>query len=321
MIFKRGTRTTPKGRPLPPGHTAEELLDIAWDQMEVLAAACQRVVDGELHVRVPRMGDSAYFEAARDGLNDVLDRADTFVHEAAGALTSAGEGRFYRRFLISGTAGVFRNAGLTINKAIRLISDSQARIEDVASQRRSLADDMENTVLSVSEQVATAATTMGTAAASLSAFAHDAVGEAELAVGTVNTLGSASEEIKQAVDLITQIANQTRLLALNATIEAARAGEAGRGFSVVAAEVKTLADQTADFSEVIGAQVGAAQQAAGEAIDALRRVTGRIRDMDRMIDDVAVAVDGDSDQTPGLTKLSGVMRSEVTRFLAVAREA
>src|SRR5262245_53224012 len=105
MIFKRQTRTTPRGRQLPPGVSAEELLDVAWDQMDALAAVCQRVVDGELDARVPKLGADAHFEAARDGLNDVLDRAETFVHEAAGALTSAGEGRFYRRFLISGTTG------------------------------------------------------------------------------------------------------------------------------------------------------------------------------------------------------------------------
>src|SRR6185295_5597699 len=148
MIFKHKSRTTPAGRALPAGHTAEELLDIAWDQMDALAAVCQRVVDGELEARVPKMGADAHFEAARDCLNDVLDRAETFVHEAASSLTAAGDGRFYRRFLISGTTGAFRDAGLTINKATRLIRDAQARIDDVAAQRRSLADDMENTVLS-----------------------------------------------------------------------------------------------------------------------------------------------------------------------------
>jgi methyl-accepting chemotaxis protein len=115
------------------------------------------------------------------------------------------------------------------------------------------------------------------------------------------------------------------LLALNATIEAARAGEAGRGFTVVAAEVKTLADEAAQSSDTIVARVDAVEAAASEAISALESVTTRIREMNQMINEISEAVDGRAAarrtgaESGGLVGLAGLLRNEVSRFVYEVR--
>jgi methyl-accepting chemotaxis protein len=93
-------------------------------------------------------------------------------------------------------------------------------------------------------------------------------------------LGAATREIDTFSGLIRAIAGQTNLLALNATIEAARAGEAGRGFSVVASEIKALAASTAQATTDISRQVEAIQAASRhceEAVDAIRHRTAESR--------------------------------------------
>ncbi|MCA2217307.1 methyl-accepting chemotaxis protein [Wangella sp. NEAU-J3] len=163
---------------------------------------------------------------------------------------------------------------------------------------------------------------MGSSANGLSDFARDAVADAERGLSTVTSLRTASDQIRRAVDLINQVASQTRLLALNATIEAARAGEAGRGFSVVAGEVKTLANETSSSSEEIMGQVTTVQQAAADAVGVLEAVTDSIREMGTLVSGIAAAVDGRHDSgLTGLSQLAEVLRSEVHRFVSTARQA
>lgn len=94
----------------------------------------------------------------------------------------------------------------------------------------------------------------------------------------INALGVKSNEIGQIVQLITQIANQTNLLALNAAIEAARAGEHGRGFAVVADEVRKLAEQSGLAAGQISGLVGQIQEESLKAVESMELGTSAVVD-------------------------------------------
>ena len=85
----------------------------------------------------------------------------------------------------------------------------------------------------------------------------------------IDSLNSKSEEISKVLSVIQSIAEQTNLLALNAAIEAARAGEAGRGFAVVADEVRSLASNTQQATESIRGMIDGLQNGARSAVNAL----------------------------------------------------
>ena len=117
-----------------------------------------------------------------------------------------------------------------------------------------------------------------------------AVNEAQATNEEIANLAEAAQKIGDVVKLIRNIAGQTNLLALNATIEAARAGEAGRGFAVVASEVKSLAVQTAKATEDIAKQILAVQASTGGAVEAIRSISERMREINTYASAVAVSV-------------------------------
>lgn len=104
--------------------------------------------------------------------------------------------------------------------------------------------------------------------------------------GVVQTLGDNSQQIGQIVETISSIADQTNLLALNAAIEAARAGEAGRGFSVVAEEVRKLAEQSAQAAEEIKTRIGSVQNDTAAAVSAMEQGTAEVQQGAKAVESV-----------------------------------
>ena len=133
-------------------------------------------------------------------------------------------------------------------------------------------------------------------------IADTAVDETEKANRRVQSLLEAGDRIGEVVTLITSIAEQTNLLALNATIEAARAGEAGRGFAVVASEVKALARQTAEATDRIGAQITEMQSATKQAVSAIGDIGGIITSMHTTSAGISTAVEKQSDVSQEISR-------------------
>jgi methyl-accepting chemotaxis protein len=128
-----------------------------------------------------------------------------------------------------------------------------------------------------------------------------AVDEAQSTNGEMTTLAESAQKIGDIVKLIQTIAEQTNLLALNATIEAARAGEAGRGFAVVASEVKSLAVQTAKATEAIVGQILAVQGSTASAVESIRRITQRMHEIQHYASGVAASIEEQSAATSNIS--------------------
>ncbi|MCP3935144.1 MAG: HAMP domain-containing protein [Actinomycetia bacterium] len=168
-------------------------------------------------------------------------------------------------------------------------TSASATGEEVSANVASVAAAIEQMNASIQE-VAVNATEAST-------VASEAVDVAQTTTDSIAKLGQSSQEIGEVIKVITSIAEQTNLLALNATIEAARAGEAGKGFAVVASEVKELANQTAEATEEISNRIEAIQVDTQGAVEANTQIGETIGRISEISTNIASAVEEQSTTT------------------------
>jgi methyl-accepting chemotaxis protein len=181
------------------------------------------------------------------------------------------------------------------------------------------------TVSAGSEEMRTAMAEISHHAEDAAAVAAEAVSAAEATTAAVVQLGTSSQEIGNVVKVITAVAEQTNLLALNATIEAARAGEAGKGFAVVASEVKDLAQETARATDDIAARVQAIQNDTRHAVAAIEHIATIVGRVSHFQNQIAAAVEEHTSTTVemgrNVTNAAGANGEIAANIASVAQAA
>jgi methyl-accepting chemotaxis protein len=229
-------------------------------------AVARRIADGDLiaHVQV-KSGDKSSVLAAVADMQSQLRNLIERLHQSAGELSGQASALSASSSQIAASSGHQTEAASSMASSIEQMTASIGQVAEHSNEALQISRASGDLSNRGNEVVASAAAEMEQIAASAKSLTE-----------IIETLGNQSSQISHIVHVIQEIANQTNLLALNAAIEAARAGEQGRGFSVVAEEVRKLAERTTDSTREIGNMISAIQTGTTQAVKHMESWSTRV---------------------------------------------
>ncbi|MDD3683375.1 methyl-accepting chemotaxis protein [Desulfovibrio desulfuricans] len=253
------------------------------DEFSTLAAGMRRMVQSIRHL----LSESEHKTQAAQHATEEAEKATAKAEEAArqaesakreGMLTAAGQ----LEEVVSVISAASTELSAQIEQSDKSAVESAQRLAEAATAMNEMNATVQEVARNASAASAVSAETRANAesGANIVENALQSIGQVHkvsLALkGDMTTLNQHAQAITQIMNVISDIADQTNLLALNAAIEAARAGEAGRGFAVVADEVRKLAEKTMASTNDVGNAISAIQGSAGQSVAAMDKALAEV---------------------------------------------
>ncbi|MDG4720273.1 MULTISPECIES: methyl-accepting chemotaxis protein [Thalassospira] len=288
-------------------NAVNQLLDLTEAFTKEAAAAMNCASRGDYYRKIVPRGLRGDLIGYAEKVNNALDIMDV---QTKTFRSSAGRIGDDLKFVVGDLSDSARK--LTSNSDF--LSQNVTKIADQSSEMRRAAEESSaalDGIATATEQFSGSIKQIGSQIDGSASLSEVAVERARSAGEHMERLDSLATSVTSVVKLITDVAEQTNLLALNATIEAARAGEAGKGFAVVASEVKNLANQSSHAAEEVIREIGQMQEMTREAVVFVHEISETITEIDN---GARLVADATREQTDAVAEISNRIEQAVTRM-------
>ena len=255
----------------------------------------------------------------KDEVSELANHFNTFVEKIRVLASQVGESTNTLTHSAKSLEQISQQTSNQTSQQMMETNQVATAIHEMSTTVQMVAENAETAAISTA-QIKSQVTTGQEVVASTSQSIHDLADEIDQAANTVDQLAQESESIGSVLDVIRAIAEQTNLLALNAAIEAARAGEQGRGFAVVADEVRTLASRTQHATQEIQTMIEHLQKGATEAVNAMRQGQQKSKDTAIQAQKAGVTLDIITQSIYQITDMNNQIATAVEEQTHVANE-